>query len=107
MGVLVIAGVLAATLTLPDNASSHIYEAERLYERGDLVSALVELDNAVDLDPLNGEAHLLRGQIYARMGNTEDALADLGIALSFGHPRTKERALELIPEVRRNRGLNR
>ncbi len=107
MGVLVIAGVLAATLTLPDNASSHIYEAERLYERGDLVSALVELDSAVDLDPLNGEAHLLRGQIYARMGNTEDALADLGIALRFGHPRTKERALEFIPEVRRNRGLNR
>ena len=56
-------GVLAATLTLPDNASSHIYEAERLYERGDLVSALVELDSVVDLDPLNGEAHLLRGQI--------------------------------------------
>ncbi len=107
LGVLVIAGILAATLTFPDNPSSHIYEAERLYERGDLVSALVELDSAVDLDPLNGEAHLLRGQIYARMGNTENALADLGIALSFGHPRTKERALELIPEVRRNRGLNR
>ena len=107
LGLLVLAGALVATLTLPDNPSSHIYEAERLYEAGDLVSALAELDRAVDLDPLNGEAHLLRGQIYARMGNTEAALADLGIALTFGHPRTKDRAMELIPEVGNNRGLNR
>lgn len=107
LGLFVILGVLVATLTLPDNASSHFYEAERLYEDGELMSALAELDMAVDLDPLNGEAHLLRGQIYARMGNTEAALADLGIALTFGHPRTKDRAMELIPEVGNSRGLNR
>ena len=102
-----IVGILVATLTLPDNASSHIYEAERLYEQDDLVSALAELDIAVELDPLNGEAHLLRGQIHARMGNIEAALADLGIALNFGHPITRDRALELIPEVGNNRGLSR
>ena len=107
LGLVIVAGALIATLTLPDNASSHIYEAERLYESGELVPALAELDMAVDLDPLNGEAHLLRGQIYARMGNTEAALADLGIALNFGHPKTRDRALELIPEVRNSRGLNR
>ena len=107
LGVIVIAGILIATLTLPDNANSHIYEAERLYAKGDLVPALAELEIAVELDPLNGEAHLLRGQIYARMGNIEAALADLGIALNFGHPKTRERALELIPEVGNNRGLNR
>ena len=107
LGAIAIAGILIATLTLPDNASSHIYEAERLYEKGDLVPAMAELDRAVELDPLNGEAHLLRGQIYARMGNIEAALADLGIALNFGHPKTRDRALELIPEVGNNRGLNR
>ena len=107
LGVIAIAGILIATLTLPDNASSHIYEAERLYEKGELVPAMAELDRAVELDPLNGEAHLLRGQIYARMGNIEAALADLGIALNFGHPKTRDRALELIPEVGSNRGLNR
>ena len=105
--VIAIAGILVATLTLPDNASSHIYEAERLYAQGDLVSALAELDIAVELDPLSGEAHLLRGQIYARMGNIEAALADLGIALNFGHPAVRERALELIPEVGNSRGLSR
>ena len=107
LGAIAIAGILIATLTLPDNASSHIYEAERLYEKGELVPAMAELDRAVELDPLNGEAHLLRGQIYARMGNIEAALADLGIALNFGHPKTRDRALELIPEVGNNRGLNR
>ena len=107
LGAIAIAGILIATLTLPDNASSHIYEAERLYEKGELVPAMAELDRAVELDPLNGEAHLLRGQIYARMGNIEAALADLGIALNFGHPKTRDRALELIPEVGSNRGLNR
>ena len=107
LGVIAIAGILIATLTLPDNASSHIYEAERLYEQGELAPAMAELDRAVELDPLNGEAHLLRGQIYARMGNIEAALADLGIALNFGHPKTRDRALELIPEVGNNRGLNR
>ena len=107
LGMIAIAGILIATLTLPDNASSHIYEAERLYEKGELVPALAELDIAVELDPLNGDAHLLRGQIHARMGNIEAALADLGIALNFGHPTTRERALELIPEVGSNRGLGR
>ena len=107
VGLVVIAGALIATLTLPDNASSHIYEAECLYEKGDLAPALAELDVAVELDPLNGEAHLLRGQIHARMGNIEAALADLGIALNFGHPKTRDRAIELIPEVGNNRGLNR
>lgn len=107
LGLVVVAGALIATLTLPDNASSHVYTAERLYEEGDLVPALAELDIAVELDPLNGEAHLLRGQIHARMGNIEAALADLGIALTFGHPKTRDRALELIPEVGNNRGLNR
>ena len=107
LGAIAIAGILIATLTLPDNASSHIYEAERLFEKGELVPAMAELDRAVELDPLNGEAHLLRGQIYARMGNIEAALADLGIALNFGHPKTRDRALELIPEVGNNRGLNR
>ena len=107
LGLAVVAGALIATLTLPDNASSHIYEAERLYERGDLAAALAELDRAVELDPLNGEAHLLRGRVHARMGNIEAALADLGIALTFGHPRTKGRAMELIPEVGNNRGLSR
>ena len=107
LGLFVVAGALIATLTLPDNASSHVYTAERLYEEGDLVPALAELDIAVELDPLNGEAHLLRGQIHARMGNVEEALADLGIALTFGHPKTRDRALELIPEVGNNRGLNR
>ncbi len=107
LGLAVVAGALIATLTLPDNASSHVYTAERLYEEGDLVTALAELDIAVELDPLNGEAHLLRGQIHARMGNIEAALADLGIALTFGHPKTRDRALELIPEVGNNRGLNR
>ena len=102
-----IGGILIATLTLPDNASSHIYEAERLYEQGDLVPALAELDRALELDPLNGEAHLLRGRIYADMGNVEAALAELGIALNFGHPKTRDRALKLIPEVGSNRGLNR
>lgn len=107
LGIIAIAGILIATLTLPDNASSHIYEAERLFEKGDLAPAMAELDRAVELDPLNGEAHLLRGQIYARMGNIEAALADLGIALSFGHPKTRDRALKLIPEVGNNRGLSR
>ena len=107
LGLVVVAGALIATLTLPDNASSHVYAAERLYEEGDLVAALAELDIAVELDPLNGEAHLLRGQIHARMGNIEAALADLGIALNFGHPKTRDRAIELIPEVGNSRGLNR
>ncbi len=107
VGVIVVAGTAMATLTLPDNPHSHIYEAERLYEQGDFVAALAELDRALEIDVLNGEARLLRGRIYAETGNVEAALAELGIALTFGHPKTRDRALKLIPEVRANRGLNR
>ena len=100
-------GAALATVTLPDNPYSHIYEAERRFEQGDLVLALVELDKAIAIDQLNGDAHLLRGRIYAQTGNIEAALAELGIALNFGHPNTRKQALELIPKVRANQGLNR
>ena len=103
---LVAFGAYLATRTLPDNAYSHIYKAERYFEQKDYEIALKELDEALAMNELNGEAHLLRGRIFAELGDAKKALADLGIALRFGRPDTKAEARELIPKVSKNRGLN-
>ena len=104
---LVASGAFVATRALPDNAYSHIYEAERYFEQKDYETARAELDQALSVDELNGEAHLLRGRIFAELGDPPKALADLGIALHFGRAETRAEARELIPNVSASRGLNR
>ena len=104
---LVVVGAYLATLTQTDSAYSHVYEAERHFARKDYEVALQETETALLIDRWNGDAYLLRGRIFAELGDAKRAFTELGNALRYGHPKTKAQAQELIPRVRASSGLGR
>ena len=78
--VVVWVGSLLATANLPDNAYSHVYEAERYHSQQNYDMALEEIDRAFRLDFSVAEAHLLRARIFAELGEISIARVELGMA---------------------------
>ena len=106
VGVLIV-GTWLATATLPDNAYSHVYAAERLFQQQDYPRALREIEKAtrISIDrtlsvghlvPAVAQAYLLRGQIFAELGDFEAARGELTVAISLGDSKTRAEASALL-----------
>lgn len=54
-----------------------------LSNRGDYLKALKDFDQALKLQPENGDFYYSRAQVYSRMDNTDAALADFAKAVEF------------------------
>jgi membrane associated rhomboid family serine protease len=103
---IVIAGAWLGTRTLPENAYSHFYVAERQFQKQDYSSALDETEEAIGLAqsmPLDylsmravAEAHLLRGQIFLELGDAPRARAELALVIRMGEPETRSKAIALL-----------
>ena len=110
---LLVGGVWLAASTMPENAYTHLYIAERHYRSNDLEAALSEVNgamNAADSMTIphrfraNAEAFLLRGRIYRDMGRLAEARSDLGRAVAFGEfgsGRISTEAAHLLQELGR------
>ena len=110
---LLLGGVWLAASTMPENAYTHLYVAERHYKSNDLETALSEVNaamNAADSMTIphrfraNAEAFLLRGRIYRDMGRLAEARSDLGRAVAFGEfgsGRISTEAAHLLQELGR------
>ena len=110
---LLVAGVWLGAATMPENAYTHLYIAERHYTSNDLDAALAEVNTAMTAADsmairhryrVNAEAYLLRGRIYRDMGRLAEARSDLGLAVAFDDPRSgriRTEAVHLLQEMDR------
>lgn len=88
---LAIALAFATSITLSacDSTSrltpeEHIQRAKDYESKGELVSAVIELKNAVEKNPQNAQARLLLGKIYVESGDGAAAEKELNIAQKQG-----------------------
>ena len=81
MGAVLIAGAWLGTATVPDNAFTRIYKAERLLLQQSYAEALQEIDRSLQLDPSIGRAHYVRGKALLESGDEQGAKAELGLAI--------------------------
>ena len=110
---LMVAGIWLAEATMPENAYTRLYVAERHYSSNDLEDALAEVNAAMTAADsmairhryrVNAEAYLLRGRIYRDMGRLAEARSDLGLAVAFDDPRSgriRTEAVHLLQEMDR------
>ena len=93
-------GAWMGTLTLPDNAYTRVFQAERYFRQENHTMALEEIDNALRLNVMVAEAYLLRGRIYADLGDTKSARSEIGRALQIGDRATRAEAIALLVSLR-------
>ena len=93
---LLLTGTWLAGATMPDNAYSHVFIAERYFDQQDYDLALAELDKVVGLEGPVAAVHLLRGRILADLGDVVGARAELSTAIKFGDRRTRAEAINLL-----------
>ena len=91
---------MLATATLPDNALTRTYSADRLFEQGNYTEALDELARAQELDPIEPKVYYVRGKVYAEAGDLDRARLNLRLAMRnarlVGDENTYEKALDLL-----------
>jgi putative PEP-CTERM system TPR-repeat lipoprotein len=79
----------SVTLSACDRTSrltpeEHIQRAKDYESKGELMTAVIELKNAVAKSPQNAQARLLLGQIYVEVGNGAAAEKELNLAQKQG-----------------------
>tara|TARA_R110001583_G_scaffold22536_4_gene84496 strand:+ start:750 stop:3482 length:2733 start_codon:yes stop_codon:yes gene_type:complete len=77
-------------------ASSHIVKAKSLNQISQVNEIIIELKNAIQLEPTNAEARYLLGQSYLNQGSGINAVKELEKVLSFEYPHS-----QLIPLLAR------
>jgi membrane associated rhomboid family serine protease len=92
-------GVFAGNATMPENAISLAYKAERSLEQDDYTAALAQAGRAIELAPAEGLAYYVRAKVNAELGNTEQAISDAGKAVQFGDRETREKAGALLVDL--------
>ncbi|WP_448553937.1 XrtA/PEP-CTERM system TPR-repeat protein PrsT [Thalassotalea montiporae] len=70
---LAVAGVLAAGCSEQENAASYLEQAKAAKQNLQPSNAIIALKNAIKLEPNNGEARFLLGQLYLSQGNAINA----------------------------------
>jgi putative PEP-CTERM system TPR-repeat lipoprotein len=76
--------LVANAYASPQKATAFYDEAVKLVEKKDNVSAVLQLKNALQLDPKMLSAHLLLGKVLLSSGQTKAAEAALETALKLG-----------------------
>lgn len=70
--------------TNPQYASlAYYYRAEMGFKSGNIESALLDVNKSLTQDPLNVQAHNLRGRIHTLQGNYKEAIGDLSAAITI------------------------
>jgi len=83
-GAFLVAGLSACNRT--QSTESLLTEAKQYQQKGDLKAALIQLKNAVEKSPENGEARMELGSLEMKMGDFVSAEKEFGKARSLGIP---------------------
>jgi putative PEP-CTERM system TPR-repeat lipoprotein len=67
--------------------AEHVAKAQEYRDQGELKKSVIELNNALQKNPDNAEAHRLRAEIAVEFGNGEAAEGELKRAVELGVPR--------------------
>lgn len=70
-------------------ADEHIAQAQTYLAAGDADAALIELKNAVKIDPKSAEARFQLGQLYIQQQQFESAEKELNRAIEYGYDASK------------------
>lgn len=85
-------------------SQTHLDQARKMLEKGDVRAAVVELKNAVRADTRNVEARFLLGVSEVRIGEFESGEKNLRVALEAGYP--EERVTPALAEALLRQGRN-
>lgn len=86
-GLLILAallGLAACDQTKRYTEQEHVQKAKEFQDQGKLDSAVIDLKNALQMNPKNAEARLLLGEVYASQGLGEPAENELKKARELG-----------------------
>jgi Tfp pilus assembly protein PilF len=75
--------VITSAVPSPAASAQYFQEALGLFKQGEVPAALDKANAAVEADPKNRYAYALRGSIYARMKNWNEAVKDYQAALQL------------------------
>src|SRR4051794_39674757 len=68
-----------------DRARAYVADGRKMFAAGDLKAAIIQLRNAVQTDPANGEARYMLGLAYYRSGDWPSAEQNLRGAAERGY----------------------
>ena len=101
VALVLLAGIRLGAATLADNPLSHVVRAEGHMQEGDYNQAFEEIAQAIELDPLIGQAYYLRARILADLQDPDRALSDLSKAFKYGlDVESMREALALLVKLR-------
>ncbi|GMQ87343.1 MAG: PEP-CTERM system TPR-repeat protein PrsT [Gammaproteobacteria bacterium] len=66
------------------DAAEYLDDAQKYFDKGEYSTAVIQLKNALQADPDNGEARLLLGKTYLKLENGPSALKELSRARDLG-----------------------
>ncbi|HQT25546.1 MAG TPA: tetratricopeptide repeat protein, partial [Burkholderiales bacterium] len=72
-----------------ETSQEYFNDAQRYHAKGDNKSAVIELKNALQKDPNNGDARFLLGEIYSETGDYAAAEDELQMAMQYEKYRKK------------------
>lgn len=77
------AGLLASPVLLAQDEQTLLQQGEAAFKKGDPDLAISTFSHALRLDPKFGDAYRCRGYAYQGKGDTEKALEDYNLAITF------------------------
>lgn len=83
---LVAVGVALAACTKPSDPRSRFKAGQAALERGDIATAISELEQVTNADPKQVEARALLGRAYEKANRLDDAISQYQAALSLQSP---------------------
>ena len=90
-------GILAAENNNKELALNHFMQGEFLMNQGNYALAILEFQDAIDLDPNASTIHVSIADGYRRIGKLSKAEDHLGIALELDSK--EEEALEMLGQI--------
>jgi putative PEP-CTERM system TPR-repeat lipoprotein len=79
----------APVISSAPTTETYLKDAADMYSRGEYSAALIQVKNALLLNPDNAQAHLLLGKIHLKAGDAVTASRELGLARELGIDETE------------------
>ena len=92
-------GTVLADSRLPENPVSSIFRAEKLFDEGQYVASLGQLDQAFRLVPGTAAAHLLKARVLLELGDLQGSRASLYYAIATGDRSVVDRARQILRKI--------
>ncbi|MCL4792562.1 MAG: tetratricopeptide repeat protein, partial [Gammaproteobacteria bacterium] len=79
--VLAVTAIVTACATPEERAADFVAEARQYYEAGNMKAALLQAQNAAQIDPKSADARFLMAEIHEKEGNLREVVSNLLVAV--------------------------